>query len=672
MSLSPRAPHPLATVTSAWLALLLGCAEPAPNEAPPAETDTPSIDSSVETELGSDVGSDLGPVEGDDTTTSEVAGSDDTGPEECKPWVNCDDSLICTVDTCTMPGEVCVWTVAPDFCLIHNLCRDAGDIDPKNPCGVCDPSENPHDWTLRPDGTQCQDDLCQESFSCQAGLCVGDGSSCNDNNPCTVDACDPKIGCIAAPELDGVPCESTNVCLVDTMCLAGACLGSALGCDDGDACTVDACLPTVGCTHTVQEGLDCEDGDACTTSDTCFGGECVAGPVTSCEDKNPCSIDTCDKYVGCVHLPTQSACCTGLSSICDDGNPCTDHACDPETLDCVYSPNTYNCDDGDACTTLDLCADGVCKGASVVCDDGKVCTQDFCDSSTGCSSAPISGKSCNDGLACSTDDVCVSGVCVGDDSECGCTIDSTWDVAKANTYLIGVSGQPGQGLDVDEDASTCAPSTDCSSGIDNAFAVLGVLVNEALQKTVDKGKLMLLFQMPQEKGASFEAAMHQGDLAEGNLDCDFQTSPCEYLLDDGGLELDSCEPKFTLPCTLEGTKLQCGGPGTILPLDLPVQDGVVLAVGIFNVKLSAQVTTSGTNITGMSGALGGAIRQDALMAAVDSLDEDGLPLPKDLLKALLSSLLEYDIDTDGDGAKDAASIGFKLNFIDGSIVGVKP
>ena len=650
-------------VTVAGVVLLvMACSEPDVVEAP-------VVDDSGAPDIGTSPADDSNTGDEIDVPPEDEG---DPGPPKCKPWVNCDDSLICTVDTCSMPGEVCVWTVAEGFCLINNLCREAGEVDPENPCAACDPSVTRHGWTTRPDGADCQDDVCQESFTCQAGICAGDGTACDDNNPCTVDACNPAIGCVASPELDGVPCETSNACLVDVMCLAGACLGKTLSCDDGDPCTVDDCLPTAGCTNLVQDGLDCQDGDACTTPDICFDGLCVGGPVTSCEDDNPCSIDTCDIYIGCVHLPTQSACCTGLSSICDDGNPCTDHACDPDTLECAYSTNTLNCDDGDACTTQDLCDDGECGGAPITCDDGEPCTQDFCDASTGCSSAPISGNPCTDGLACSTGDVCVSGACVADDSGCGCVIDTTWDAVKAKTYLIGINGHPTQGLDVDANAATCAPKADCSAGIDNAFAVLGALAAEALQETVDKGKLMLLFQMPMAKGGAFDGAMQQGELDGGNKDCDFQAATCDYLVEDGGLDPDTCEPTFTLPCTLVGSKLSCGGPGTTLPIDLPVQDGVVLPVGIFNVQLVATVTLAGDNITSMTGALGGAIRQDALMAAVDSLDDDGLPLPKDLLKTLLLSLLEYDIDTDGDGTKDGASIGFKLEFIDAQIVGVEP
>ena len=36
--------------------------------------------------------------------------------------------------------------------------------------------------------------------------------------------------------------------------------------------------------------------------------------------------------------------------------------CDSQTGDCVVTPNTANCDDGDLCTAQDVCSGGSCIG----------------------------------------------------------------------------------------------------------------------------------------------------------------------------------------------------------------------------------------------------------------------------------------------------------------------
>ena len=67
----------------------------------------------------------------------------------------------------------------------------------------------------------------------------------------------------------------------------------AVLCNDGNACTTDACsdgtctsTPIDGCTACSVDG-DCNDGNTCTT-DACTGGVCTATPIGGC---TPCSID---------------------------------------------------------------------------------------------------------------------------------------------------------------------------------------------------------------------------------------------------------------------------------------------------------------------------------------------------------------------------------------------
>ncbi len=172
----------------------------------------------------------------------------------------------------------------------------------------------------------------------------------------------------------------------------------------GRACTLDAqCCPGLVCAPggTCQAG--CRIGRVFATS----GARNPVSPCQSCQpsrstsswtslecsDHDPCTADTCDPALGCVHRPV----------VCDDGNPCTADACDRATGRCVFTP-----------------------GAS--CDDGNPCTTDACDPVSGCSHAPSPGP-CDDGNACTTDDTCVGTTCVGGpppacDDGSPCTVDS--------------------------------------------------------------------------------------------------------------------------------------------------------------------------------------------------------------------------------------------------------
>jgi hypothetical protein len=179
-------------------------------------------------------------------------------------------------------------------------------------------------------------------------------------------------------------------------------------CNDYDPCTLDSCDAATGtCRH---EPDSCDDGNPCTVDrcvSTPFGSPCRHEPLadhTACSDGEPCTQrDECSTGVcvpGAVLNP---------GAACDDGNPCTSadvcdsaHHCGGVALSAGAS-----CDDGNACTSDDRCValGGTvhCSGTTAACADGDLCTQDLCDAATGeCRHPPVD---CQDGNAC-TSDVC--------------------------------------------------------------------------------------------------------------------------------------------------------------------------------------------------------------------------------------------------------------------------
>jgi uncharacterized repeat protein (TIGR01451 family) len=101
---------------------------------------------------------------------------------------------------------------------------------------------------------------------------------------------------------------------------------------------------------------------------------CVPGPQLACDDGTACTVDACDAVLGCGHVAV----------FCDDGNGCTDDTCDPESQ-CVHTPNTAPCDDHNACTLTDVCSASACVGSTAVaCHDADACTADVCDPAIRC------------------------------------------------------------------------------------------------------------------------------------------------------------------------------------------------------------------------------------------------------------------------------------------------
>ncbi|MSP91523.1 MAG: hypothetical protein EXR79_06940 [Myxococcales bacterium] len=156
--------------------------------------------------------------------------------------------------------------------------------------------------------------------SCAAsGLCAA-LAACDDGKACTVDACGATTGCFAVNGLG--PCDDGDACTIGDSCAGGACGGGALGCDDANTCTADACALATGCTHTKLDQAVCTDGNPCTLGDTCQGAMCAAGAALNlCDDADPCSTDACALPSGCIH--TDSA--TGTS--CGDGVTCAAGVC---------------------------------------------------------------------------------------------------------------------------------------------------------------------------------------------------------------------------------------------------------------------------------------------------------------------------------------------------------
>jgi hypothetical protein len=474
-----------------------------------------------------------------------------------------------------------------------------------------------------------------------------------------------ELGCLNEPAADGAPCDDGEVCTVSEACTVGVCLGDPLTCDDGDACTDEVCEAGVGCV-TAYNQASCDDGLLCTDGDLCQEGACVPTADTNCDDGDVCTIDLCDDLAGCVHLPTQNACCTGETSTCTDGNPCTTATCDEVTGGCIHLVNTAACDDANACTVGDVCSDGACSGDAIGCGDDNPCTDDVCSPADGCLHVPQDGTPCDDLIECTTADTCSAGVCVGDASTCSCT-PVFHDAGKATWIEMGTSGYVGEGLDLDEDPSTCAPEGDCDGGVDNALSILAGIANESIAEAVGAGEMNFLVELRETEPGGLLLAAYVAKLDPANADCDYQTTTCQWQVNPDMLDDEHCTPATVLDASMDGDVLTGGGADSNLPFILPLGDSM-LEVSLTNLRFVGQLTYEEGQVVAFAGIFAGAIPKSALEAAIESVPEEDLPLPKAAVIAFLG-LLENDIDTDGDGVKDALSLGLKVSGIDGVITG---
>jgi len=217
----------------------------------------------------------------------------------------CDDANPCTADACDVV-QGCLHEPVEGSCPAPSACYTEGTcVD-----GVCDTVPLDCD-----DGDACTEDACDPVLGCEH---VDISASCDDGNPCTVDACDPAQGCVSTPQ--DTPCDDGDPCTDGDTCATGTCQGTPLDCDDGDPCTVDACTPEQGCVHASFTG-PCDDGDACTEGETCdAGGVCSGGVTVDVDDGVDCTLDACEPTDGVSHTPDDGACAVG--QVCDPQAGC--------------------------------------------------------------------------------------------------------------------------------------------------------------------------------------------------------------------------------------------------------------------------------------------------------------------------------------------------------------
>ena len=304
---------------------------------------------------------------------------------------------------------------------VDGIDMDVDSETAKTALGYCDPKDSTT-WTLGG----------KEPPACMKYFCDDEGilywvwsqrmSPCSDLRSCLTNCGNGvrESGCGWCQEVeDGddmecVPSNEQDLAELDFDPDAPDAEPTKDGCSTANPCTYSRCIqkdggmPECGPAKAQPDQSPCNDNDACTFGDRCWNGTCQINPAGDTE--------------------------SGLVD-CDDGNPCTDDS--RENLahqqgesvayecKCVHEPaelatgGIVPCNDDDKCTTDDQCLGGFCLGHPRECDDHNPCTEDLCDPSTplGCVHGQSDeGSACEDGLACTTQDTCSNGMCVGGDT----------------------------------------------------------------------------------------------------------------------------------------------------------------------------------------------------------------------------------------------------------------
>src|SRR5262245_2362930 len=345
-----------------------------------------------------------------------------------------------------------------------------GSCDDGNPCTIdsCNPTTGCVHTPVT-NNTPCPDaSLCNGLETCQAGVCrPGKALDCSDGNPCTTDSCNATTGCYHTPLVNGTSCSDNNVCNGAEVCQAGACIaGTPLNCDDGNACTTDSCDPVIGCKHVAAtNGTSCSDGNVCNGAEVCQAGVCTTGTALNCDDKNACTIEACDPVTGCSHTAIAGCKPCTITSDCNDSNPCTNDVCNAGVCQNTTVPNGTSCADGTVCNGAETCQGGVCTpGTALVCDDQNPCTTDTCDPVAGCQHVNVAnGLPCPDATVCNGAETCQNGVCTAG-AALNC-VDANPCTADSCDPVLGCQHTPVVNGTSCADITVCNGTETCQNGV---------------------------------------------------------------------------------------------------------------------------------------------------------------------------------------------------------------
>jgi len=255
-------------------------------------------------------------------------------------------------------------------------------------------------------------------------------------------------------------------------------------------------------------------------------------------------------------------------------------------------------------------------------------------------------------------------------------------VQKVTELAPGDGGTPGEALDVDGDPETCAPAANCQDGLDNQVAgivsevtsMFPTLGLSEMTAAMDSGDLVLLMELvdPKEDGTPFTVNLYWGSIVQPKDMCDYQVSECTYNVSSSSLDPSTCVPLTSLTNAriLDG-KLIGGGGAFTFYLSMEIAPGVGISIPISLVQLKGDVVKDDGKIHIENGVFGGAVLKDVVIEALASLPADLLGgLPPEIVTALLEEFFTSDLDLNGDGSADAASLGLKFRSIPGLIVGL--
>ena len=297
--------------------------------------------------------------------------------------------------------------------------------------------------------------------------------------------------------------------------------------------------------------------------------------------------------------------------------------------------------------------------------DGRECGADGCEGSCG---------------ECSEDQFCnhTVGLCEEVVPVHWETIEPAGLTAQRIVSLaIASGGFPSQAMDVDGDSSTCAPNGSCDSGCDSQLSTVfqqmeHILdVNGELEASIADESSLVAFVAPgwNEEGQPFSISVFFADFEP---ECTSLFDPtCECQLQWESLNPTTGTPRMEIhnARVIDGV-LTAGGMDQTATVVFPLSEDIFLELPLRMVQLEADIDGEMSDLQWKNGRIGFVLNKEEITAAIESVPEGSdFDSYKSTATNLVDMLVQPDIDSNGDGELDSASLGLAFETLHVNVTG---
>ncbi len=208
-------------------------------------------------------------------------------------------------------------------------------------------------------------------------------------------------------------------------------------------------------------------------------------------------------------------------------------------------------------------------------------------------------------------------------------------------------------------------------------------INGSLDKGIKDGSFSIDLETAAFKADGSEFAMNLvvGDLDPSNATCDISSgAKCKYTVSPNSYDVKAtaavCPALINFPnCKIKDGKLSGGGKNQLFLFTLPIPN-LSLVLKISQATIQGDVTaTKGWDST-KKGLICGVLGKQDIVDAINAIPDEQIAKfgigDKKTIIGMVTGLLKSDIDGDGDGVKESASVALEWESVPVEILGMTP